>query len=286
VLTRPFSRTFLTLTERLPVAEFKPRRDQRHACYSWNKFVLGDQYIKEAARQYPKTKAEKAKSKSGFDLVENIHAAEYEQLKRPPEPSHKFEVTLESDAYTKEKYELFLNYQINVHHETASKNTPKSFENFLCSSPIEAAERIVDGVTQKLGSFHQMYRLDGRLIAIGVLDLLPGCLSGVYFAYHSDFEKYSFGKLSALREAALALEKRYDYYYMGYYIHSCAKMKYKNDYAPQYVLDIYSLNWDPLDAKMMALMDKHHFVSLSHLQNRSNAEGGLAIEDLPDIKDG
>ena len=51
-----------------------------------------------------------------------------------------------------------------------------------------------------------MYRLDGRLIALGVLDLLPQAVSGVYFLYHADFEKWALGKLSALREAALAVE--------------------------------------------------------------------------------
>ena len=72
---------------------------------------------------------------------------------------------------------------------------------------------------------------------MAILDLLPHCVSGVYFIYHSDFEKWSFGKLSALREAALALEGGYQYYYMGYYIHSCAKMRYKGEYRPQHVLD-------------------------------------------------
>ena len=66
-----------------------------------------------------------------------------------------------------------------------------------------------------MGSFHQMYRLNGRLIAMAVLDFLPWCVSGVYFMYHSDFSQWGFGKLSACREAALAAEEGYQYYYMG-----------------------------------------------------------------------
>jgi len=62
-----------------------------------------------------------------------------------------------------------------------------------------------------------MYRLDGKLIAMSVLDFLPWCVSGVYFIYHNDYEKYGFGKLSACREAALAAEEDYKYYYMGRY---------------------------------------------------------------------
>lgn len=98
---------------------------------------------------------------------------------------------------------------------------------------------------------------------MGVLDLLPHCVSGVYFIYHSDFSKFGFGKISALREACLALEGGYQYYYMGYYIHSCSKMKYKNDYCPQYVLDLETFGWDPLDEEMKALLDRQRYVSMS-----------------------
>ena len=106
---------------------------------------------------------------------------------------------------------------------------------------------------------------------MGVLDLLPHCVSGVYFLYHSDFEKWSFGKLSALREATLALEGEYQYYYMGYYIHSCAKMKYKGEYRPQHVLDPESLEWNPLEGELRSLLDKKRYVSLSRERRRKDS---------------
>lgn len=108
-----------------------------------------------------------------------------------------------------------------------------------------------------------MYRLDGRLIAMSVLDLLPHAVSGVYFIYHSDFEAYSFGKLSALRETALALEAGYEMYYMGYFIWSCKKMRYKGDYRPQNVLDYDTGEWDVMDEEMRSLMDRRKWVSMS-----------------------
>ena len=98
---------------------------------------------------------------------------------------------------------------------------------------------------------------------MSVLDLLPHAVSGVYFLYHRDFEKWSLGKLSALRETALALEGGYEYYYMGYYIHSCLKMRYKGTYKPQHVLDFESFEWSPLDDKMCRLMDERKWVSVS-----------------------
>ena len=200
---------------------------------------------------------EKKKQNNTFDLKATVHESEYANKKPDLEPEHRFEVTLEPDTFTEEKYILFDNYQRRVHHEGDSEISRRGFQRFLCSSPLH---RHNIG-SKKIGSFHQMYRLDGRLIAMGVLDLLPQAVSGVYFIYHSDFEKWSFGKLSALREAALAVEEDYVYYYMGYYIHSCKKMRYKGDYKP-YVLDFDTMQWNLLDDEMRRLMDKRAWVSM------------------------
>jgi arginine-tRNA-protein transferase len=195
-------------------------------------------------------------------------------VKRPPEPAHRFEVTLEPAAFSHEKYELFHNYQQNVHKEKPTQISQSGFTRFLCESPLAKTSREVNGKTQLLGSYHQCYRLDGRLIAMGVLDLLPHCVSGVYFLYHSDVEHWHFGKLSALRETALTLEGGYQYYYMGYYIHSCTKMRYKGDYSPQHVLDPETYEWNPLDGELRDLLDTKRYVSLS--RERRRKETGLA----------
>jgi arginine-tRNA-protein transferase len=214
---------------------------------------------------------EKARLKNTFDFVQEVHRGDYENLKHPPEPAHKFEVTLEPASFSNEKYKLFHNYQQHVHKEKPGEISEAGFKRFLCMSPLPKSSREVDGKKQLLGSYHQCYRLDGRLIAMGVLDLLPHCVSGVYFLYHSDFEQWHFGKLSALRETALTLEGNYQYYYMGYYIHSCTKMRYKGDYSPQYVLDPESYEWNPLDGELRSLLDKKSYVSLSREHRRKQA---------------
>lgn len=214
-------------------------------------------------------------------------------MKRPPEPAHRFEVTLEPADFTREKYDLFHNYQQNVHKERPSEISESGFKRFLCDSPLRKTTRDVDGTPQLLGSYHQCYRLDGRLIAMGVLDLLPHCVSGVYFLYHSDFEQWHFGKLSAIREAALALKGGYQYYYMGYYIHSCTKMRYKGDYSPQYVLDPESYEWNPLEGELRSLLDKRSYVSLSRhrrlkeaLSKESDATEKITTStDVDDLSD-
>jgi len=61
----------------------------------------------------------------------------------------------------------------------------------------------------------------------------------------------------------LAKEEGYKWWYAGFYIHSCVKMRYKGDYMPQYMLDPDSYNWDPLDDEMKKKLDSRKFVSLS-----------------------
>lgn len=217
---------------------------------------------------------EKKRLKDTFDLRNAVHESERANLKPGIEPEHRFEVTLEPDKFTEEKFKLFDNYQRHVHHEEDGDITSSGFKRFLCSSPVS---RHTDDEGKKFGSFHQCYRLDGRLIAMAVLDLLPHAVSGVYFIYHSDFEKWSFGKLSALREACLALEQGYQYYYMGYYIHSCKKMRYKGDYKQQYVLDYNSLQWDPLNDDMRRLMENSKYASMS--KHRSKDASGVSNQE-------
>jgi arginyl-tRNA--protein-N-Asp/Glu arginylyltransferase len=54
--------------------------------------------------------------------------------------------------------------------------------------------------------------------------------------YGGSVSDWQFGKLSAMYEIALAYECGLPNYYMGYYIHSCIKMRYKREYKPQLVL--------------------------------------------------
>lgn len=267
-------------TLRLDSTEFKPSKDQRQAVNRFNRFILGDEYVKEAARRYPLTREHARKRDSTFDLVERAREAEIEKLKTPPQPAHVFKVTLESDDFTEEKYAVFENYQRVVHGEGPASISSRGFKRFLCDSPVRPGTYTgSDGLARQVGSFHQCYRLDGKLVAVGVLDLLPHAVSAVYFMYHESIQKHQPGKLGALREIALAMEGGYRYWYPGYYIHSCPKMKYKIDYSPQYVLDPETLDWNLLDKKALAVFDKKPYVSLSREQGKCE-DGEITDSDV------
>lgn len=257
-------------TIRLDASAFKATKSQRQTVNRWNRDVLGVEYIRRELVLCPRTREEKRHKRDRFDLQDAIHAPEYTKLKRPNsrktgqpiEPVHKFEVHLEGDTFTAEKFELFLRYQVKVHKEDESRWSHASFTRFLCSGIKRKSVR-TSGKTQNLGSYHQCYRLNGKLIAVGVLDLLLQAVSSVYLFYNPDLEQHELGKLTALREIALATEGHYQHYYMGFYIHNCVKMSYKATFQPTFMLDPESLRWNLFDEAYRKQLDKISYYSVS-----------------------
>jgi arginyl-tRNA---protein transferase len=176
------------------------------------------------------------------------------EISRPEglEPAHKLTLELDNDGYTDEKYALYLKYQNIIHSESKSENTVTQFTRFLCSSPFLGEKTYTDkttGESRRTGSYHQLYRIDGKLVAFAVLDLLPNTLSSVYFVYDPDaVGKFGMGKVSALREVSMCIEGGYKYYGLGIatflkvlmaglFASGCEKLRYKGEMQPSELLD-------------------------------------------------
>jgi arginine-tRNA-protein transferase len=96
------------------------------------------------------------------------------------------------------------------------------------------------------GLYHQHYRLGDVLIAVGVVDILPSGLSSVYLFYHPTFshELVALGKYAILSEIEYTRDiLKCPYYYLGYYIESCQKMRYKAEYHPSELLCPRYFQW-------------------------------------------
>lgn len=127
------------------------------------------------------------------------------------------------------------------------------------------------------GSFHQQYWLDNRLIAVAVIDILPQCISSVYFFYDPDFSFLSLGTYASLRELALTRELQkttpsLSNYYMGFYIHSCPKMRYKGKLYPSYLLCPETYTWHLLDDNIRNRLDVHKYQRLNPSAEFQDAE--------------
>jgi arginyl-tRNA---protein transferase len=176
-------------TIKLDATAFKPSKHHKKLLNHWNKFVQDGGISKKRSKQKGRDNAE-------FNLIMSAHASEY-QPHQDHAFSHRYEMTLEPSSYTDEKYELFKKYQAEIHEDSS---TPIGFKRFLVTSPLRQeaipySSPPPNHLPTHYGSYHWSYRLDGKLIAVSVIDILPGCVSSVYFLYDKDYKSYSLGKV-------------------------------------------------------------------------------------------
>jgi arginyl-tRNA---protein transferase len=189
--------------------------------------------ISQTTQNQPSVKQVADKSKQSSV---NINNARHSQKQR------KLEIRMSTSHFDPEEYALYRRYQTIVHKEKTVSES--SYRRFLVDTPIVfVPPRSGDDTVPQcgFGSFHQQYRIDGKLVAVGVVDILPKCLSSKYLFWDPDLAFLSLGKYTALKEIEWVKTAQEHcpslrYYYLGYYIHSCNKMRYKAAYRPSELL--------------------------------------------------
>lgn len=182
---------------------------------------------------------------------------------------HKLEIRTRTSVFDPEEFSLYRKYQIAIHNEKPEDVSEDTFRRFLVDTPLTFVPPSAEegDCFWGLGSFHQQYLIDGRLVAVGVIDILPSCLSSNYFFWDPDFAFLSLGRYSALKEIEwVQSAKKYcqslEYYYLGHYIHSCPKMHYKVTFRPSELLCPIRVQWVPFELAC-PLLDKQTNTCLS-----------------------
>lgn len=129
------------------------------------------------------------------------------------------EVTAARPAFTEEYFDLYRRY-IEQRHADGDMYPPsrEQFSTFL--------------VRDLPFCWFYEFRLQGRLLAIAVCDLLPNGLSAVYTFYEPEEERRSLGRYAILWQIGETLRRNLDAVYLGYWIKNCQKMSYKTQYRP------------------------------------------------------
>ncbi|XP_014486231.1 PREDICTED: arginyl-tRNA--protein transferase 1 isoform X2 [Dinoponera quadriceps] len=158
---------------------------------------------------------------------------------------------------------VYKKYQMAIHGDPPEECDRKSFFNFLVKSPLQPWVPDSGGPPQGYGSFHEQYWLNNELIAVGVIDILPSCISSVYFFYDPAYGQLSLGTFSSLREVYLTrqlskIAPSLKYYYMGFYVHTCPKMRYKARMRPSKLLCPETYAWLDIDPCLAKLDDEKY----------------------------
>ena len=143
------------------------------------------------------------------------------------------QVSFELPSCADEIYKLYANYIIQRHSDgDMYPPSLEQFENFLCQAPPTSKTRFV------------CFRLEQKLLAVAVVDLLPKGVSAIYTFFDPAYEIRSLGRLAVLWQIRWAQSQAMDFVYLGYWIKDCQKMAYKAEYQPLQVFE--DLIWQTL----------------------------------------
>ncbi|XP_073813649.1 arginyltransferase 1 isoform X2 [Musca autumnalis] len=228
-------------------------------CKKAKQMRLERKLAKQAAKGLPAVIEKKPPKNQEKSLKEFLNEAK-------PDDKHKLRIVLvpsSSNIYTDTTFALYCKYQLTIHNDKPERLEPKKLQRFLYKSPLKLSKPS-DGPPSGYGSFHQQYYLDDKLIAVAVIDILPYCVSSVYFFYDPDYNFLSLGTYSSLREIELVQElsktvPNLKYYYMGFYIHSCQKMRYKGKLSGSYLLCPEAYTWHPLSDEIRLKLEANKY---------------------------
>jgi len=135
--------------------------------------------------------------------------------------------------FKQEHFELYQRYLTHRHKNGGMDNpTPESYIHFLASDWAYT-------------TFYE-FRLQEKLLAVAVVDLLDDSLSAIYTFFDPDYAKRSLGVYAILWEIAESQRLNLKWLYLGYWIKDCRKMSYKTDYYPlEYY---YQKKWQELES--------------------------------------
>ena len=229
------------------------------------------------------------------DWETRVHIAEFDHkkhksykkvLRRMPED--RLLVQTVPTQFIKEAHDLYNAYHCERHGRMHGMKK-RGYCDHVVDSPVR--NQCVDGF--QYGSFHQLYRLDGKLVAVGVIDIVPNGVVSTYMWYDTSKEisKYSFGIYSTLKEIEFAKQLSkcnpdIKYYYLqGWNSHN-SKLSYKSNYEPEDFYNPCIVNdWVlGIPSVRRELEEREKFVQaiLPGECNRSSLEEGVVDEFVED----
>ena len=123
------------------------------------------------------------------------------------------------DEFDQEQFDLYQRYAKARHDDgNMADFGPNEYMDFLSSSWSDTR--------------FSEFRIDSRLVAVAISDLLPDGLSSTYTFYEPDLSHLGLGIFSLLWQIEQAQKRGLKWLYPGYWIKECNKMNYKDKFRP------------------------------------------------------
>ncbi|XP_073690668.1 arginyl-tRNA--protein transferase 1 [Garra rufa] len=166
----------------------------------------------------------------------------------PNDPLHRLEVRLvrsnppspQFKASFDASYQVYKLYQMAIHKDPPDKPTESQFKRFLCDSPLEVS----------------LFTVHFKLAQTQSL----GCPA----------REIAFTRQLQQQSPKLA------YYYLGFYVHSCPKMRYKGQYRPSDLLCPETYTWVSIERCIPRL----DISAYSRLNENAQAGDACALKEL------
>ena len=169
-------------------------------------------------------------------------------------PTDRLTVEICRSHFSKEAFDLYNDYNIKKFEDSIV--TEYSYCEHVVNTPT--THQVIDGI--EYGTFHHLYRLDGKLVAVEVVDVIPKGMVSVYMWYdvNKEIAKYSFGVYSVLND--IEINQWQNTWVLASPVHM---------HLPPRALDLFFCLADyNLKRKLLAFV---RFISLSHKVNNREA---------------
>jgi arginine-tRNA-protein transferase len=191
---------------------------------------------------------------------------------------------------TEERFLLYKKYEQAIHKENEKDVTLKSYNDSWGNSIFEKNKKITFYQNFKeltphpefypdcYGTYNLIHRIDNKIVAVTVIDILPHMLISDYCYYDPDYSFLDLGVVTVIREIEYMksfnklIEDKLTYYSMGEMCQTCQKLKYKGNYKPTEIMDYYTGNYVLLTDEVKTLIGDNKCHVLFSGKNKNNNE--------------
>ena len=256
----------------------------------------------------PKEQIKEDKDKDKKEKNENMQKYVFDYFPEiVPEPEiylplkHTYSLEITNNiilAENEERFLLYKKYQETVHKER--KNLPPSDHNdYWGNSILERGKKIPipSNIKEKTkhpelypefyGTYNLIHRIDNKIVAVTVIDILPHMMISDYCYYDPDLSFLDLGVFTVIREIEYMksfnslIDNNFIYYTLGEMSETVKKLKYKGNYRPTEIMDYYTGKYVYLTEEIKKIIgdNKCHFLPENEQNSPKKLFSWLEIQE-------